>query len=32
MKLTTASKITVLRIALIPVVLALMYLDCAGHM
>lgn len=32
MKLTTASKITVLRIALIPVVLALMYLDFAGHM
>ena len=32
MKLTTASKITVVRILLIPVVLVLMYLDFAGHM
>ena len=32
MKLTTASKITVLRIFLIPVVVALMYLDFTGHM
>ena len=32
MKLTTASKITVLRIFLIPVVVALMYLDVTGHM
>lgn len=32
MKLTTASKITVARIILIPVVLVLMYLDFPGHM
>ena len=32
MKLTTASKITVARIVLIPVVLALMYWDFPGHM
>lgn len=32
MKLTTASKITMLRVALIPVVLILMYADFAGHM
>lgn len=32
MKLTTASKITVARILLIPVVLVLMYLDFPGHM
>ena len=32
MKLTTASKITVARILLIPVVLALMYWDFPGHM
>ncbi len=32
MKLTTASKITVVRILLIPVVLVLMYLDFTGHM
>ena len=32
MKLTTASKITIVRILLIPVVLALMYLDFDGHM
>ena len=32
MKLTTASKITVLRILLIPAVLVLMYLDFEGHM
>lgn len=32
MKLTTASKITVLRVALIPVVLLLMYIDFPGHM
>ena len=32
MKLTTASKITVVRVLLIPVVLILMYLDFPGHM
>ena len=32
MKLTTASKITVVRMILIPVVLVLMYLDFTGHM
>ena len=32
MKLTTASKITIVRVILIPVVVALMYLDFAGHM
>ena len=32
MKLTTASKITIVRILLIPVVLVLMYLDFEGHM
>lgn len=32
MKLTTASKITLLRVALIPVVLVLMYLDFPGHL
>ncbi len=32
MKLTTASKITVVRVVLIPVVLVLMYLDFPGHM
>lgn len=32
MKLTTASKITLLRVALIPVVLVLLYLDFPGHM
>lgn len=32
MKLTTASKITILRVLLIPVVLVLMYADFAGHM
>ena len=32
MKLTTASKITVVRVLLIPVVLALMYVDFPGHM
>ena len=32
MKLTTASKITVVRVLLIPVVLVLMYLDFTGHM
>lgn len=32
MKLTTASKITILRVFLIPVVLILMYLDFEGHM
>ena len=32
MKLTTASKITVVRVLLIPVVLALMYWDFPGHM
>lgn len=32
MKLTTASRITILRIILIPVVIVLMYLDFPGHM
>ena len=32
MKLTTASKITIARVALIPVVLLLMYIDFPGHM
>lgn len=32
MKLTTASKVTILRILLIPLVLVLMYLDFQGHM
>lgn len=32
MKLTTASKITIARVLLIPVVLVLMYLDFPGHM
>ena len=32
MKLTTASKITIVRVLLIPVVLVLMYLDFTGHM
>ena len=32
MKLTTASKITIARVALIPVVLLLMYIDFQGHM
>ena len=32
MKLTTASKITIVRMILIPVVLVLMYLDFEGHM
>jgi CDP-diacylglycerol--glycerol-3-phosphate 3-phosphatidyltransferase len=32
MKLTTASKITILRVLLIPVVLVLMYLNFPGHM
>lgn len=32
MKLTTASKITVVRMILIPVVLVLMYVDFTGHM
>ena len=32
MKLTTASKITIVRVILIPGVVALMYLDFAGHM
>ena len=32
MKLTTASKITIVRMLLIPVVLVLMYLDFEGHM
>ena len=32
MKLTTASKITVVRMILIPVVLVLMYADFTGHM
>ncbi len=32
MKLTTASKITLARIVLIPVVILLMYLDFTGHM
>ena len=32
MKLTTASKITILRVLLIPVVLILMYSDFLGHM
>lgn len=32
MKLTTASKITVVRVVLIPVVLLLMYIDFPGHM
>ncbi len=32
MKLTTASKITIVRVLLIPVVVALMYLDFPGHM
>lgn len=31
MKLTTASKITIVRVLLIPVVLVLMYLDFTGH-
>ena len=32
MKLTTASKITIVRVLLIPAVLVLMYLDFPGHM
>jgi CDP-diacylglycerol--glycerol-3-phosphate 3-phosphatidyltransferase len=32
MKLTTASKITIVRVLLIPVVLILMYSDFSGHM
>ena len=32
MKLTTASKITIVRMILIPVVLVLMYVDFPGHM
>ena len=32
MKLTTASKITILRVLLIPVVIVLMYLDFEWHM
>ena len=32
MKLTTASKITIVRVILIPVVILLMYLDFKGHM